>query len=450
MRLRLFPVALLALLSACASPARPVIVPAPTPQAHAENFTVYGADGPLVGAHAVIQGDHGESFEADSAAGGRLSIVIAPGAAGQEHISIAAPGYKLFFGISTFCAGTCEKDAVALERDRVILPRVVARDRRQLGLETGEPWASVEASDFNLLGKVADGDDIEPILAQRAHPDGNPATPGFNLLRVFTAYDICPTGNCPPGNQPIGRLVPREHQELYGVLIPKLADAAARHGLYLELVGFTGPYGTTLPTDDDKVFHWLNLCAAAHARSNIVLELVNEYDNGANRGIPFDKLPDCDGVFTSHGSATEDGTPVTPPWKAATFHPGAGLSGEWQRRPGHDAMDMSTALGVPVWVNEQGRFPDQVSNCAYAYAVARGLVLLAAGGAYHSVHGKHSDLWSGVELECAIQFAAGAHAVPWDCKNFGGYDHPIREEGDTWLRVFRWGPRPECVVFIPK
>jgi hypothetical protein len=291
---------------------------------------------------------------------------------------------------------------VALVPSVAALPRLVTAGQ-YLRMATGERFSVVEASDFNILGRLANGEDIEPLLEQRSRA-------GFNTLRVFTAYDLA---------NGIGRLVPREHPDLYTELIPALAQLAARHHLYLELVGFTGTcyqppacpdnYRITFPGGaDDMVAHWNHLIAAAAGQSNVLLELINEHDHHANAGIPLDRLTrPPPPTLASHGSGTQGAMPLFPLWDYATFHASA------PREVVHRGWsDVAGPNHIPVVVNETVRVPDNDRNLAHAQDIARGCALLVAGCAFHSVHGKSSELWSGVELEYATEFARSARSVP--------------------------------------
>ena len=271
---------------------------------------------------------------------------------------------------------------VALRSSRVVLPQLVAEGqflRPRLGPDR---FTAIEATDFNLLHRFLDGEAIEPILQQRANA-------GFNILRVFTAYRI---GDGVAENS-IGTLIPDQYADFYA-RIPAFLDALSRYRLYAELVGFTGPYQGVLDSAQAMVTHWERLCGAAQQRPNVLLELVNEYDNLPNRGIPLDRLGSCPGVLTSHGSAIQDSLPLLPVWDYVTFHPGPGLSGEWARRVGHETMEMANRLQVPVIANETIRFPDHVASVTGAYDAAAGASLLVAGSAFHSVGGKRSRLWN--------------------------------------------------------
>ena len=286
----------------------------------------------------------------------------------------------------------------------VALPRLVP-EGQFFRLASGARWTAIEASDFNLYNRFLAGD-IDAVLRQRAEA-------GFNILRVFTAYDICPTGTASDGQpcQPIGRLVPREHPDYYARL-PQFLQAVARHGMYVELTAFTGPYGSLFSHDDEMVAHWDQLQAAVRDSTNVLLELINEHDNPPNLGVPLERMErPAAPIVASHGSSVQDGLPLQPYWDYATFHPGGG--DDWPARTAHDGMSRVADSGhVPVIANETTRFPDLDSIPAHAHDAAAGAALLLAGACYHSVHGKTSELWTGVELDAARAWAAGARSVP--------------------------------------
>lgn len=282
----------------------------------------------------------------------------------------------------------------------------------------------IECSDFNAFNRFLSGEDIGPILEQRA-------ACGFNTLRVWTAYVI----------DRIGRLIPREHPDYYA-RIPDFLDACSFYGLYVEFTAFTGPYDQALPLDIDKIRHWEQLCAACRERTNVLLELVNEYDNGPNLGLPYERLLKPAGVLSSHGSGAQDSMPLQPFWDYATWRAAAN---EWQRKIGHGADEIGGDL--PVITNETPRYPDNEQSLAHAFDGAAGAALLCAGSCFHSVSGKSSVLWTGIELDAAIMWAKGARSVPLQCQA-GGYVHRSDLEGPDIIRAYQRGGDPSCIVRI--
>lgn len=307
------------------------------------------------------------------------------------------------------------------------VPRLVVSGT-VLRLASGERWTAIEASDFNLFNRYLRGD-IEGVLRQRAEA-------GYNLLRVWTAYDICPTSIGADGRacQPIGRLVPREHPDYY-TRLPQFLQAAARHGLYIELTAFTGPYGSLFAGDAEMVAHWDRLIAAVRDSTNVIVELINEYDNAPNKGVPLDRMQrPSPPIVASHGSAIQGSLPLQPYWDYATYHPAAGDN--WPSRTAHDGMRSVADPGhVPVIANETSRFPDNDRSVTHARDAAAGAALLLAGSCFHSVHGKSSELWTGVELEAARAWAEGARSVPLEFRA-GSYVHRQDLESEEFPGVY--------------
>src|SRR5207247_2291612 len=79
-----------------------------------------------------------------------------------------------------------------------LLPDLTVRGHN-FSLATGDYWTAIQCSDFNLLTRYAAGENIVPLLVQRQDC-------GFNLLRVWTLFDIpnigtltaCPYDLIPP------------------------------------------------------------------------------------------------------------------------------------------------------------------------------------------------------------------------------------------------------------
>ena len=437
-RLRWFIVSLF-VIGACGHPSPP---PAPEPPPvrwlHA-NVSIRNLQGMFVeSAQGTLQVDSVEGPGAVvSQTGGRQSFPLLEGPSARPGwgatLTIEAPDYQPFTSRVVVPDGDGELPEVALKPIQVVLPRLVVRGKF-FGLDNGERFTVIGATDFNLLARFIQGEDITPVLAQRQ-------AVGFNTVRVFTAFDIFP--GVPNG---IGRLVPREHPDLY-IRIPGFLDELARYGLYAELVGFTGPYRGVLDTDDDKVLHWVNLCNAVALSTNVTLELVNEYDNPPNIGLPLGRLQKCRWAISSHGSATQDVMPLTPFWDYATYHPGGGDPREWPRKTAHNGMDVAEAGGVPTVSNENKRAPDQDNLPLHFREAAAGCALLSAGCTFHSVSGKSSQLWSGAELEAAKAWVEGAKSIPLGCQD-GGYIHRTDLEGPGVLRAYQRGTDPKCVVVV--
>lgn len=330
--------------------------------------------------------------------------------------------YKVFFAAVVVVVATAEKRAAQSPSS---LPRLVVEGRffRQ---DTGTRWTGIETTDFNLFNRFLDGQDITPILRQRADA-------GFNLLRVWTDFDVCADAKC-PDHQPIGRMIPATHPDYY-TRLPDFLDLCARHGFYVELTAFTG----RPDADEAKIAHWERLITALTSRPNVLLELINEH-NVHHKSLPYDRLrrPPTP-ILASHGSGGAGAEPRLPIWSYVTYHPGFGA--DWMRKAVEEGTQAADRFGVPVLVNETTRFPDNDKSLEHAYDVGRGCALALAGCAFHSVAGKNSRLWDGHELALAREWARGARSVSLDCQR-----GELRQLDDPhFLRVFeRSGAGPDC------
>lgn len=287
------------------------------------------------------------------------------------------------------------------------LPELVVRGA-WLALETGAPWTAIECSDFALLAKWQSGADIAPVLEQRA-------AAGFNLVRVWTAFDI-------PG---VGTFTAPDYAK-----VPAFVALCARHGLYVEFTAYTG-------INDPA--HWDQLCAAAaRCTPRPLLELVNELDQNTNEPDAAGRVFNLDlfkkapaPLLSAHGSNGSGTWPVVPHWSYATMH--FNDASEWPRKVGHNAMEVWSG---PVLANENTRYSDRAQSTAWASDAAAGAALLCAGSCFHSVAGKTSDRWSVDEETAARAWAAGARGVNLACQR-GEYRHAAELEAPTDLRVYQ-------------
>jgi len=304
-----------------------------------------------------------------------------------------------------------------------VAPKNIIVDGHFFGLSNGERWTAIECSDFALLAKYTNGEDIRPVLQQRSDC-------GFNLLRVWTAFDI-------PG---IGTFTTIDYAK-----IPPFVQLCYSYGLYVEFTGYTGI---------NDPYHWAKLVEAAHAcaaspYSTVypIMELVNELDQNTNEPDAWGRVfnpgwypTPPPGLITSHGSNGSQAAPVRPAWSYETFH--TNMANEWWRKTGHNAMEFTegaeglAASGVPTLTNENTRYLDGENSRMHSYDAAAGAALLCAGSCFHSVNGKASVLWSEEEANCASLWAAGARSVDLTYQ-VGSYRHAAELETAIDLRVYQ-------------
>lgn len=289
----------------------------------------------------------------------------------------------------------------------------------------GVRFTLIETSDFDLFGQFCNHLDITPVLEQRRWL-------GFNCHRVFSQYAI--TFN---NGEQIQLLDP--HYDQWAPFLSLLAE----YGSYANIVAYTGPYGAFGGFHPD---HWTRLGAAVKNSPNKLLSLVNENDQPVNHIDTnlFAKIP---GILCSRGSNGSDQVPVQPVWDWSEYHTNNSL--DWFRKAGHNAMEFSDGFQVPVYADENRRYPDVEQSLIHAYDGAAGCALLSAGGTFHSVNGRTSQFFVGDELDAAQQWAAGARSVPLFCQT-GPYRHRQDLEGPNDLRVYQRGADSACIVRIRK
>lgn len=314
------------------------------------------------------------------------------------------------------------RDALGLPAPPVppisLLPRLVVNGQ-MFGLETGERWTAIQNSDFNLLNRWQHGEDIYPVLEQRAKV-------GFNLLRVWTLYDLVN----------IGTFTDIDYSR-----IPDFLQECSRYGLYVEFTAYT-----SLERKD----HWDKLVAACQGPSNVLTELVNEGTLPVNQ-IDMARYARPSGVLASHGSGGSEGVPPWDPWDYVTFHTNG--ASEEQRKIGHNAWEIWSG---PTLTNETSRYPEVgmwvgaslERQKQLAYDSAAGAALLCAGSCFHSVHGKTSELWDANELAVADAWVRGAKSVSLACQP-GAYYRRDDLLTDELLRVYQRGTSG-CIVEIHK
>jgi len=303
----------------------------------------------------------------------------------------------------------------------IALPRLV-RNGQFFGLATGERWTAVQCSDFNLLNRWQHGEDIHPMLAQRAGA-------GFNLLRVWTLYDLSPG---------IGTFLDIDYAR-----VPDFVRLCARYGLSVELTAYTSI---------EKPDHWDALVAALRTvpKGAALLELGNELDLPVNR-IDMMRYQRPAVVLCSHGSAEAEEVPLWEPWDYVTFHTNGAF--EEQRKVGHNAMEIWSG---PTLTNETSRYPDVgmwgrgnlERQKQLAYDSAAGAALLCAGSCFHSVRGKASVLWDNSTLAVARAWVQGAKSIDVACQA-GAYRRRDDLLTDNLLRAYQRGSAG-CIVTIRK
>ena len=316
----------------------------------------------------------------------------------------------------------------------VVLQKFVNRNR-YIGLEDGSHFTVIGASDFNLFGRFAVGEDITPILDDRE---------GFNMLRVWLSYDV----------DGIGHYDGRTDTNAMDKLV-KFQRFLAKKGKWSKLTLMTDAVRRGVAPADQIIWQQGVIgTIIGNNLTNATLEMGNEYGAGHDKdGRPTDGtnwflgLPRPIGVFSSAGSVggggwphfTQNGAvPTLPMWDWEEYHSNA--QSEWWRKAGHEPMEMANANGQPACASENVR-PDQDPTRAHHEDAAGSSALLSGCYFYHSNAGKTSTLFSPEEKLIANLIINAMRKVPTYCQ-----DQPyIRVDGvPGMLRFYKKGNDPAC------
>ena len=298
----------------------------------------------------------------------------------------------------------------------------------------GAPFTIIESSEFSLYKRYLDGEDITPILRDRAGV-------GFNTLRVWLLNQSVIGGR--NGGFDGSRIHPADYPNFYEALLP-FVTLCGQHGQVVELTVFTST-GALMPNREDQQRHLDRTADVVRGLPNVLLELANEIDQYDN--APHSDLRRPSGVLISRGSNGADSTPPRhdAPWDYELYHTND-LS-EFQRKVGHNAMEWADQSGKPCVSNENTRYPDKDSSTTHAYDAAAGGALLCAGSCFHSQGGKFSTLFGTnrerdsvgnplpSELECAQAWVAGARRVPLEFQR-GAYARHDDRNGPNVIRSY--------------
>jgi hypothetical protein len=284
--------------------------------------------------------------------------------------------------------------------------------------KNGERLNIIQNSEFSLYKYYLDGQNIQHILEERK-------ALGFNCLRVW----LLNTSVIPGG------LIPNKYPEFYKKLAPFAALCSA-YGFYVEFTVFTQTKSLMPGVNEQQ--------AALQGVPNVLLELVNEYDQHDNDCS--NQLSKPKGIISSHGSGGSDALGKQPFWDYTQYH--TNTLSEWQRKVGHNAMEIADEYRIPCISNENKRYPDNDSSSIHAYDAAAGATLLTAGACYHSQGGKFSRLFNDVEKYCAMEWVRGAKSIDLAYRE-GLYRHESDMENDQILRAYsREIPGSKAYVLI--
>lgn len=298
-------------------------------------------------------------------------------------------------------------------------------------------WKS--CTDFLLFKRYLDGENIVPILADRA-------APGATMVRVL--------GMCVN----IADFDPHDYPN-YLSSLPTFADLLAANGFDFEFTVFADAQAIAGFQQVQDQQAWMELVRTALLpKANCVLELVNE---GFQNGVDFHNHSRPGGILACADSDQKpDDFPAIPPWDYATLH--TPRDSEWPRKA-KNGMEVADQLSRPAVLDEpmgadEIDIPGKRSNVPddfFDYAAVS--MLLAAGATFHSSDGITSSLFRPTTLACANSFYAALNLIPTNVM-LGTYtrgplsDCPIQHSDALALRTFAryTDHNAVCVVVRPQ
>lgn len=286
----------------------------------------------------------------------------------------------------------------------------------------GERWTGIMTSDFSSVKRYLAGEDVRPLLDERA-------SIGFNELRQWLLNQGVVAG----AGYPEG-IHPNQYPDFYE-RVRRYWELCGSYGFAIEATVFTSCI-PMMPNRDDQVRHWERTQDAARGLAHVRLELCNEYDWGNGENAPDRSLWSMrpTGIIASSGSATANAPPPEPVWDYGLYHSN-GLF-EWQRKVGHNTMErVADRYGFPGAANENTRYPDNDSSPVHAYDAAAGAALLCASACFHSQGGKFSRPFDAVERIAAEYWVAGARSVPLEFQA-GKYNRRDDLVGGSVIRAY--------------
>lgn len=305
---------------------------------------------------------------------------------------------------------------------------------KTLRTPSGQIYRWKSSTDFLLFKRFLDGENIAPILADRA-------AQGASMVRVF--------GMVMP---PIATFDPTSYPN-YLTQLGSFCDQLAGSGFDLEFTVFASAQDEPSFDSVPEQRAWLlQVRDVLVTKTNAVLELCNEpFQNGVvprNHDRPI-------GVLSGNGTASETADEI-PPWDYANYH--SERTDEWPRKA-HNAMEVADLLGRPA-INDEPMGAAEVAipgsrsdvpNDFYWFAATA--MLLAGGGTFHSTNGLRSEIWQPVQQACAAAFYQGINDIPLDSTT-GRYtrgpfaDLPIQDAGDNLRTYARYDDHNATVVVI--
>jgi hypothetical protein len=332
-----------------------------------------------------IVSDHDTSYAGIFESSSRCIFKIPDTETGQGHLFWQ--GNELLFVFPQY-SGFFEATDLGLPaiEYRLNTPKIHVEGTRFID-ETGEEFFFRMNTDFMLLKRFIDGDNIQILLNQRV-------SVGSNGVRVLgMAFNLF-------------RFNPEKIRGYYDYL-RLFARILAENNLYLEYVAFAD---LQLIPIQDKFNHWFSVQDALSKEPNVFIELANEFAKNGVNPYEFEHPKD---IISSQGSNLGDGFyPPSPGWDYHTWHGRRDwksifsscedlyslANGKWDK--GHKV--------APAVQNEPIKFGSSFETNAFV-GKALGITsrLFGSGCTFHFSHGLQSEMMDGLEYNCGLEMLRG-------------------------------------------
>lgn len=251
-------------------------------------------------------------------------------------------------------------------------------------------WFAKGCTDFLLYKRFLDGEDITPILQERADL-------GANILRVFGMVDS------------FSHWHPQEYGERYYTQLQAFCALLAGYGLYTYFTVFADTK-VVMPDSKQQADHWARVVDELRAAGTAVVEVGNELDQHEN-GISFTPTEPA-GILACRGSLGGDVPCILPPWSLSDFH---------ARRDYPSAVKDMCVLELregwsgyagtrgPIWNGEPQGFgtnPKRWQSPERARELAGTAAGTSCGVYFHSDNGVYSQPFDDTTKSCAVAFFA--------------------------------------------
>lgn len=278
---------------------------------------------------------------------------------------------------------------VRLEKAPIKLPRLtwIDRGRHRFMTASGTPVFIKGVTDFSLLMRFMDGENIDQRLAERA-------ALGFNCVRVFGMMHYIPLFEF---NKPAFR--PQDHPDYYDKLT-EFCLKAESYGLYVYFSVFPDA-GIVMPNLTDQQAHYGKVHERFAGLDNVILELTNEIDAHDFNWVDAAKFPKPSSYLGCSGSGGEG--LHSNQWDFFDFH---------QRRDYPATIKDANLVDNPNFLagkdglmGEPDRYGSNGNGSSQqAHELAGSTIGSTLGVVFHSTNGKRSDPFDDLTKECAVKF----------------------------------------------